>query len=61
MRSNINKNILKLIEEADVSNNEKEFLLKALELEYAHSNMKRPRLDDQYNSLVKEFSGDYED
>lgn len=61
MRSNINKNILKLIDEADISNNEKEFLLKALELEYEHSNMKRPRLDEQYKNFVEEFSGNYED
>ena len=59
--SNINKNILKLIEDEDISKNEKEFLLKALELEYAHSNMKRPRLDDQYKNFVEEFSGNYED
>ena len=61
MRSNINKNILKLIDDADISNNEKEFLLNALELEYEHSNMKRPRLDKQYKSFVEEFSGNYED
>ena len=59
--SNINKNILKLIEDADISKNEKEFLLNALELEYEHSNMKRPRLDDNYKTFVNEFSGKYED
>lgn len=61
MRSNINKNILKLIDDADVSKNEKEFLLKALELEYDHSNMKRPRLEEQYKKFVEEFSDKYED
>lgn len=61
MKSNINKNILKLIDEADISDNEKEFLLNALELEYNHSNMKRPRLDDQYKNFVEEFSDKYED
>lgn len=59
--SNINKNILKLIENEDISKNEKEFLLKALELEYKYSNMKRPRLDDEYKDFVEEFSDNYED
>lgn len=59
--SNINKNILKLIDGEDISSNEKEFLLKALELEYKHSNMKRPRLANQYKEYVEEFSGSYED
>lgn len=61
MRSNINRTILKLIDDEDISQNEKEFLLKALELEYDHSNMKRPRLEEQYKSFVEEFSGNYED
>ena len=61
MKSNINKNILKLIDEVDASDKEKEYLLKALELEYQHSSMKRPRLDDNYRSFVEEFSDNYED
>lgn len=61
MKSNINKNILKLIDEVDASDKEKEYLLKALELEYQHSSMKRPRLDDNYKSFVEEFSDNYED
>ena len=61
MKSNINKNILKLIDEVDASDNEKEYLLKALELEYQHSSMKRPRLDDYYMNFVEEFSDSYED
>lgn len=61
MKSNINKNILKLIDEVDASDNEKEYLLKALELEYQHSSMKRPRLDDDYMNFVEEFSDNYED
>ena len=61
MKSNINKNILKLIDEVDTSENEKDYLLKALELEYRHSSMKRPRLDDDYKKYVEEFSGENED
>lgn len=61
MKSNINKNILKLIDEVDASDNEKKYLLKALELEYQHSSMKRPRLDDDYMNFVEEFSDSYED
>ena len=59
--SNINKDILKLIDKSDISKNEKEFLLNALELEYKFSDKKRPRLDDQYKKFVEEFSDKYED
>ena len=61
MKSNINKNILKLIDEVDKKKKKKEYLLKALELEYNHSSMKRPRLDDHYKNFVEEFSGKHED
>lgn len=57
----INKNILKLIDESDISKNEKEFLINALELEYEHSDMKRPRLNSNYKKFVEEFSDKYED
>ncbi len=58
--SNINKNIFKLMNELDLTSNEKEFLSKALELEYKHSDKKRPNLDEDYEKFVEECSGNNE-
>lgn len=58
--SNINKSIFKLIDELDLTSNEKEFFSMALELEYEHSDKKRPKLDEKYEKLVEEFSDNNE-
>ena len=59
--SNINKSILNLLDEIEISSNEKEFMIEALELEFAHSDKKKPRLSENYKEFIEKYSGNYED
>ena len=59
--SNINKSILNLLDEIEISSNEKKFILDALELEFEHSDKKRPRLSENYKEFIEQYSGNYED
>lgn len=59
--SNINKSILNLLEEIEITSNEKKFMLDALELEFEHSDKKKPHLRENYKELIDKYSGNYED
>lgn len=59
--SNINKSILKLLDEIEISSNEKQFMIDALELEFEHSDKKRPHLSENYKELIEQYSDNYED
>ena len=59
--TNINKSILNLLDEIEISSNEKKFMIEALGLEFAHSDKKRPRLSENYKEFIDKYSGNYED
>ena len=59
--SNINKSILNLLDEIEISSNEKKFMIEALELEFAHSDKKKPHLRENYKELISRYSGNNED
>lgn len=56
MKSNINSVILGILEEMDIKDNEKKYILDALNLEYKNSDKSKPRLDDNYAKFVEEYS-----
>ena len=56
MKSNINSVILGILEEMEIKDNEKNYILDALNLEYEYSGKKKPRLDDKYKEFVEEYS-----
>ncbi len=58
--SNINKTILNLLDNIEMSSNEKEFILEALELEYRNSDKKRPNLKEDYRLFIEKYSDNYE-
>ena len=51
----INKEILEKIDEADVDENVKEFIRKALKWEYEKMDEQKPRFTKKYDSLVKRY------
>lgn len=56
MKSNINSVILGILEEMEIKDNEKNYILDALNLEYEHSDKSKPRLDENYAKFVEEYS-----
>lgn len=56
MKSNINETILEILDEMQINENEKEFFLDALNLEYENNTKQRPQLDGKYLELVKKHS-----
>ncbi|WP_407421591.1 hypothetical protein [Methanobrevibacter sp.] len=56
MKSNINSVILGILDEMKIKDNEKNYILDALNLEYEYSDKKKPRLDDNYAKFVEEYS-----
>ena len=56
MKSNINETILDILDEMQINENEKEFFLDALNLEYENNTKQRPQLDGKYLELVKKHS-----
>jgi len=56
MKSNINSVILGILEEMDIKDNERKYILDALNLEYKNSDKSKPRLDDKYAKFVEEYS-----
>lgn len=55
-KSNINPVILGILDEMDIKDNEKNYILDALNLEYENTDKKKPRLDDKYVKFVEEHS-----
>jgi len=55
-KSNINPVILGILNEMEIKDNEKNYILDALNLEYEYSDKKKPRLDDKYLKFVEEYS-----
>lgn len=56
MKSNINSVILGILEEMDIKDSERNYILAALNLEYEHSDKSKPRLDKYYAKFVEEYS-----
>lgn len=56
MKSNINSVILGILEEMEIKDNEKNYILDALNLEYEYSDKSKPRLDKHYAKFVEEYS-----
>ena len=57
MKSNINSVILRILNnEMEIKENEKNYILDALNLEYEHSDKTKPRLDKEYLKFVEEYS-----
>ncbi len=58
MKSNINSVILGILEEMEIKENEKNYILNALNLEYDNSDKQRPRLDGDYAKFVEDHSSE---
>ena len=56
MKSNINSVILGILEEMEIKDNEKNYILDALNLEYENTDKKKPQLKDKYAEFVEEYS-----
>lgn len=56
MKSNINSVILGILEEMEIKDNEKNYILDALNLEYENTDKKKPHLKDTYSKFVEEYS-----
>ena len=56
MKSNINSVILGILEEMEITDNEKNYILDALNLEYKNTDKKKPQLKDRYAEFVEEYS-----
>lgn len=55
MKSNINSVILNIIDEMELEENEKQYLIDALNLEYDNNTKKKPHLDGKYLDYVKKY------
>ena len=53
-KSNINPVILGILDEMKLKDNEENYILDALNLEYENTDKKKPRLDDKYLKFVEE-------
>ena len=58
MKSNINSVILGILEEMEIKDNEKNYILEALNLEYDNSDKKQPQLKEEYAKYVEDYSGE---
>ncbi|WP_295112087.1 hypothetical protein [uncultured Methanobrevibacter sp.] len=57
MKSNINSVILRILnDEMEIKENEKNYILDALNLEYDNSDKERPHLNKDYLKFVEEYS-----
>ena len=56
-KSNINPVILGILDEMEIKDNEKNYILDALNLEYENTDKKKPQLKDKYSKYVEEHSG----
>ena len=55
-KSNINPVILGILDEMELKDNEKNYILDALNLEYENTDKKKPQLKDKYLEYVEEHS-----
>lgn len=55
MKSNINSVILRILDEMEIKENEKNYILDALNLEYENSDKTKPQLDKEYLKYVEEY------
>lgn len=55
-KSNINPVILGILDEMEIKENEKNYILDALNLEYENTDKKKPQLKDKYLEYVEEHS-----
>ena len=56
--SKINPTILELIDELNISKNEKKFLIASLELEYEYNDKGKQQLKRKYASNIEEYGGE---
>lgn len=56
MKSNINSVILGILEEMEIKDNEKKYILDALNLEYENSDKSKPHLNNEYLKFIEEYS-----
>lgn len=57
MNEDINKDILKKIEESSQPDNIKDFLKEVLDVEYEHVDVERPQLKKPYDNLINKYKG----
>ena len=53
-KSNINQVIVGILDEMKLKDNEENYILDALNLEYENTDKKKPRLDDKYSKFIEE-------
>ena len=56
MKSNINSVILGILDEMELKDNEKNYILDALNLEYENTDKTKPHLNKEYLKYVEEYS-----
>ena len=56
-KSNINPDILEILDKMEMKDNERNYILDALNLEYENTDKKKPQLKDKYSKFVEEHSG----
>lgn len=55
-KSNINPVILGILDDMEIKDNEKNYILDTLNLEYENTDKKKPHLKDKYSKYIEEYS-----